>query len=109
MLGDIEKEVPHCKLTAGINIKLKDTSQRFNHISVQRKTNFKLTLVKSNFNKCLTMIRGGSRTAATSKMELLDVAAVLDPPLMMLTSTVNISVNFIKILMKMFVLINVLL
>ena len=39
----IEEEVPHCKLTAGINIKLPGTSQRINHISVHRKTNVKVT------------------------------------------------------------------
>ena len=52
LLGDIEEEVPHCKLTAGINIKLQDTSQRFNHIPVHRKTDVKITLVKGNF-KCM--------------------------------------------------------
>ena len=43
LLGDTEEEVPHCKLTAGINIKLPGTSQRINHISVHRKTNVKVT------------------------------------------------------------------
>ena len=47
-----EEEVPHCKLTAGINIKLQDTSQRFNHIPVYRNTDMKITLVKGNF-KCM--------------------------------------------------------
>ena len=41
----------------------------------------------TNHSHCrlVVMLRGASRTAATSKMErsILDVAAVLDPPLML--------------------------
>ena len=38
---------------------------------------YNLISLKTSF-----LCRGGSRTAATSKMECFDVAAVLDPPLL---------------------------
>ena len=75
-------------------------SQKCWNSSTELRWKFKIELLNSFVLKiCLQIVRGGSRTAATSKMErfviivngfqlpivtkgsILDVAAVLDPPL----------------------------
>ena len=47
----------------------------------------------------VSIIRGGSRTAATSKSSILDVAAVLDPPLIIVKHLLKF--DFTKVNLKL--------